>query len=154
CRFTGLARLARSREKNANAACSATRQRRAAETALEPTYYSFSLDLIRLCGTFQTTACREVVARRSLRGRDPIGCRPIDRNNTTESSLTGIHGDRRGPRGGTHGKRAAEPSGHTPRFRRRLPASGRAAPEVGSGTPENPQSSLPQFGRPPGRNQT
>src|SRR5258708_10431996 len=55
--------------------------------------------------------------------------------------------------GGTHGKRAADTSGHTLRGRRRVSASGRAAPAIRSRTSENLQVALPEFGRPPGRNQ-
>src|SRR5207245_9843727 len=56
--------------------------------------------------------------------------------------------------GGTHGKCAADTSGHTLRDRRRVSASGRAAPAVRCRTSENLQVALPEFGRPPGRNQT
>src|SRR5205807_1182583 len=45
------------------------------------------------------------------------------------------------------------PSGHTPRDRRRVSASGRAAFEVRSRTSETLRNSLPQFRRPVRRNQ-
>src|SRR5260221_14217726 len=54
--------------------------------------------------------------------------------------------------GGTHGRNPAEPSGHTPRYRRRLSASVRGTRKVRFGTAAHPQRTLPEFGRPPGRN--
>src|SRR5882762_5316068 len=54
--------------------------------------------------------------------------------------------------GGTHGCNPAEPSGHTPRYRRRLSASVRGTRKVRFGTATHPQRTLPEFGRPPGRN--
>src|SRR4030095_4101848 len=55
--------------------------------------------------------------------------------------------------GGTHGNIAAEPSGYTPRYRRRVSASVRRASQVRRGVATYPQGTLPQFGRSPGRNQ-
>src|SRR5229473_7519538 len=55
--------------------------------------------------------------------------------------------------GGTHGNCAAGTSGHTLRNRRRVSASGTAAPAIRSRTAENLQVALPEFGRPPRRNQ-
>src|SRR5215469_917512 len=55
--------------------------------------------------------------------------------------------------GGTHGKRAAGTSGRASPIRRRVSASGRAAPSVRSGTPTHFQIPLPQRRRPPRRNQ-
>src|SRR6202030_1360998 len=102
---------------------------------------------------------------RSRRGRDCDGCQsrgvglkyrkyPLDA--ASQSAILrscSAHIPFTETSGGTHGKRAADTSGHTLRGRRRVSASGRATPAIRSRTAENLQIALLECRRPPRRNQ-